>query len=117
MAQQVAVVDRAEAEVLEPQVARRVDRVIELAGIDCDELGGPVADETLGVAEADRLAERCDSLTADLLVDVAGEEPGRESGVLRLLTDHLGRCLDREPVQLGRGGPVVEPADRPGRHP
>ena len=50
----------------------------------------------------------------DLLVDVAGQQPGGQPGVLRLLADQLGGGLDRQPVQLGGGGAVVEAADRAG---
>ena len=74
-----------------------------------------VADQALGVPERDRLAERGDALAADLLVDVRRQQPRGEPRVLRLLADHLRRGLDREPVQLGGRGAVVQAADRPGR--
>ncbi len=76
-----------------------------------------VADQAFGVTEGDRLAERGDALAAYLLGHVAGQQPGRQPGVLRLLAGHLGRGLDRQPVQLGGGGPVVQAADRLGRDP
>ena len=115
VAQQVAVVDRAEPEVLEAPVAIDVDRKVELAGVVLDEAGGVVADETLGMAERHGLAERHHALVAHLLVDVRRQQAGGQPGVLRLLADHLGGRLDRQPVELGGGGAVVEPADRAGR--
>ena len=115
--QQVAVVDRAQPEVLEPAVGVAVDREVELAGVVLDERRGLVADQSLGVAEGDRLAERRDALVADLLVDVARQQPRGQPRVLRLLADHLGGRLDRQPVQLGGGGAVVQPADGAGGDP
>ena len=47
----------------------------------------------------------------------AGQQPGGEAGVLRLLADHLGGRLDRQPVELGGGGAVVQAADRAGGDP
>ena len=115
--QEVAVVDGAQPEVLEPPVGVRVDREVELARVVLDEARGLVADQPLGVAERHRLAERHDALVADLLVDVAGQEARGEPGVLRLLADHLRRGLDRQPVQLGGAGPVVQAADGSRRDP
>ncbi len=115
--QQVPVVDGAQAEVLEPQVAARVHGVVELAGVGRHERGGRVADQAVLVAEPDRLAERGDALPAYLLVDVTGQQPRGQPRVLRLLADHLGGRLDRQPVELGGRRAVVQAADRPGRHP
>ena len=96
---------------------RRGRREVELAGVVLDERRRLVADQPLGVAERDRLAERRDALVADLLVDVAGQQPCREPGVLRLLADHLRGGLDGQPVQLGGAGAVVEAADGAGGDP
>ena len=115
--QQVAVVDRAQPEVLEPVVGVGVDREVELAGVVLHERRRRVTDQALGVAERDRLAERRHTLVADLLLDVAGQQPARQPRVRRLLADHLRRGLDREPVQLRGGGAVVQAADRAGRDP
>ena len=100
--QQVAVVDGAQPEVLEPAIGLPVDREVELAGVVLDEGRGLVADQALGVAERHRLAERRDALVADLLVDVPGQQPGGQARVLRLLADHLGR----------RSGSTAGPARR-----
>ena len=117
VAQQVTVVDRTQAEVLEPVVGVEVDREVELAGVVLDEAGGLLADQALGVAQADGLAEGGDALVADLLLDVRGQQPRGEPGVLRLLADHLGGGLDAEPVELGGGGAVVQAADGAGGDP
>ena len=117
VAQQVAVVDGAQAEVLEPPVGVVVHGVVELARVRGHERRGLVADQPLGVADRDRLAERVDALPPHLLVDVGGEQPGGEPRVLRLLRDELGRGLDRQPVQLLGGRAVVQAADRLRRHP
>ena len=58
-------------------------------------------------------AERGDALPADLLVDVGGQQAGGQPRVLRFLAGHLGRGLDRQLVELGGGGAVVQTADRP----
>ena len=114
VAQEVAVDDGAQPEVLEAAVVRGVEGDVELDGVGGDEGCRVVADEALRVAERDRLAERGDAVAAHLLVDVAREEPGGQAGVLRLLADELGGRLDREPVELGGRRPVVEAADRAG---
>ena len=115
--QQVAVVDRAQAEVLEATVGVAVDREVELAGVVLDERRGLVPDQPLGVAQCHRLAERRDALVAHLLVDEAGQQPGGELAVLRLLADHLGGGLDGQPVELGGRGAVVQATDRAGGDP
>ena len=69
------------------------------------------------MAERDRLAERGNALPADLLADVAGEQPRGEPRVLLFLADHLRRGLDRQPVQFRGGRAVVQATDRLGRHP
>jgi hypothetical protein len=117
VAQQVAVVDGPDAEVLEFPVGAGRDRVVELARVVLDERRAPVADQALGVAEADRLAEGRDPLPADLLVGVGGQQPRRQPRVLRLLTGHLGRGLDRQPVKLGGGRPVIQATNRLRRDP
>ncbi len=117
MAQQVAVVDGAQPEVLEAPVGVLVDGEVELAGVVLDEGGGLVADEPLGVPEGDGLAEGRDALPAHLLLDVAGEQPRGEPRVLRLLADQLGGGLDGQPVELGGGGAVVQAADGAGGDP
>jgi hypothetical protein len=45
------------------------------------------------------------------------QDAGRQPRVLRFLSGHLGRRLDRQPVQLRRGRAVVQAADLLGRHP
>ena len=117
MAQQVAVVDGAQAEVLEPAVRAEVDGVVELARVRRDEGRGGVADQALAVAERDALAERVHALAAHLLADVAGEQAGGELGVRGLLGDEFGGGLDGQPVQFGGGGAVVEAADGLGGDP
>ena len=58
-----------------------------------------------------------DLLPAHLLVDVGRQEPRRQLGVLRLVDDEAGGRLDRELIELARGRPVVEAADRLGGDP
>ena len=79
MAQEVTVDDRPEAEVLEAAVVGGVHGDVELDGVGGHEGCRVVTDESFGVAERDRLAERGDAVAAHLLVDVAGQEPGREA--------------------------------------
>jgi len=117
VAQQIAVVDGLDAEVLEVPVRHGGDSVVKLARVVLDERRRLVADQPLGVAEADRLAERRDALPADFLVDVARQQAGRKARVLRLLARHLGRGLNRQQVKFGGGRAVVQPADGLGRDP
>ena len=115
--QQVAVVDRAQPEVLEFPIALAGDRVVQLPRVGGDELHQPLVRQPQPVRRADRLREGVDLLAADLLVDVGRQQPGRELRVLRLFDDERRRGLDRELVELARGRAVVEAADRLGRDP
>ena len=116
VAQQVPVGDRPQAEVLEAQVAVGIHRGVELAGVPGHEGGRLVADQAEAVGVPDRSAETGDALAVDLLVHVCREQPGGELRVLRFLADQVGGGLDRQPVQFGGGGAVVEAVDGPGRH-
>ena len=116
MAEQVAVVDRAQTEILE-QVAGPSRGGVQLAGGRRDELGRLGGDQAEAVADGDRLGERVNVLVHHLLVDVAVEQPGRELRVFGLLGDQRGRRLDREPVELAGRGTVEQPADRLHRDP
>nr|WP_246355461.1 hypothetical protein [Nocardioides ungokensis] len=115
MAQQVAVVDGAQPEILEAPVVGAVDRLVELARVGLDEARGGVTDQPLEAAEPHRLAERRDLLAGDLLLDVRRQQPGGQSGVLRLVGGQLRSRLDRQPVELRGRGAVVQPGDRAGR--
>ena len=115
--QQVPVIDGLDAEVFKLPVRLMAYRVIELARIILNEPCRLLPDKSFRVAQADRLAEGRDALAAYLLADVGSEQPGRQPRVLRLFAGHLRRGLDREPVEFGGGRPVVQAADRLGRHP
>ena len=94
VAQQVAVIDGAQAEELEQVVAVVDDRVVELAGVGGDELDGGVADDAELVADQDRLGEGVDVLVAHLLVDDRGEEAAGQAGVVGLLDHERRRGTD-----------------------
>ena len=113
MLQEVAIVDRAQAEVLEEVVAVGLDRVVELASIGGHELRGAIVDESELGAHFNGLAEGVDLLVLDFLVDVGREEP-RSELVLGLFGGEGCRRLDGETVELRGGRPVVEPADGAG---
>ena len=114
--EQVAVVDGAQAEVLEEAVARGVDGVVELARVGGDELGDALVDQAQAVPGGDGLREGMHFLSRQLLVDVRGEQPRREPGVLGLLQRERGRGLDGELIQLLGGRSIIETGDRLGGH-
>ena len=69
MLQQVAVVQGAQAKVLDTQGAFGVDGVIELARMRFNELQQPFVDDADIETRANRLRERIDALRLDFLID------------------------------------------------
>ena len=106
VAQQVAAVHGAQAEVAEAVVGRRIDQGVEPLGVRGHESGGAVRDQALAVAGGDRLGEGGDALARGLLGDGAGQQAGGEPRVGGVLGDQTGGGLRREGPQLGlvRGG-------------
>ena len=117
IAEQVAVVDRAQAEVLEEVVAAVVDRLVELVGVVGDERRSLLTDEARVEPAGDRLREGVDVLVEHLLLHERGEQAAGEAAVARLLADEGGGRADAQLVELHRGRAVVEAADRAGGHP
>ena len=111
VAEEVAIVDGAQAEVLEAIGEGVVDGVVELAGVGGDELGGGVADDAFGVAVGDGLREGVEVEGGDFFDDGGEEEAGGEAGVLRLFGDEGGGGVDGDGIELAGGGSVVEAAD------
>ena len=114
VAEEVAVIDRAQAEELEVLVSLGVDGGVEFGGVGGDELEDVVADQAEGVAEGDRLREPGDILVADFFVDIGRQHAGGELGVVGLLDDEAGCGADRQLVELLGGGAVGEGGDRAG---
>ena len=114
VAQQVAVVDGAQAEELEEVVAVVDDRVVELAGVGSDELDRCVADDAEFVADQDRLREGVDVLVPYLLVDDRGEEAAGQAGVVGLFDHERRGGADGQRVEFLGGGAVAEAGDRAG---
>ena len=114
VAEQVAVVDGAQAGELEEVGAVVVDGLVEHAGVGLHEVGGRVADEAQQAARGDGLGEAADALVADLLLGVGGEQAGAEPGVAGFLADQRGGGADRQLVEFDGAGAVAEPADRAG---
>ena len=112
--QQVAVVQRADAEVLEQLVPLRRDGIVQLARVDRGELRDAVVDEAEGVPRLHGLREGVDVLVAHFLVYEDGEETRGQLGVLRLLCDERRGGADGEFVQLAGGRAVVQSADGAG---
>jgi hypothetical protein len=86
MAQQVAVVQRTQAEVVEVQVQRHVDRIVELACIGLHEAKQAVVDQAYFVAAAHRLRERVDFLVGYFLGDEVGQQACSQAAVFGLFT-------------------------------
>ncbi len=116
MAQQVAVVHRAQAEVFEAAGGQRVDCVVELARVGGHEVAQALVEDAQLGAARDRLRKALDFLAADFLVDVGTEQPRGELPVFRLLGGQRGGGADRQLVQLLRGGAVVQATDGLQRH-
>ncbi len=116
MTQQVPVVQGTQTEVIEMQVQRRIDRVVELAGVDLHEVEQARVDQAHFVAAADRLRERMDFLAGHFLGDEVGQQARGEAAVFRFFTDQQRRGADRQFVQLLGGRAVVQAGDGPGRN-
>ena len=111
MAQEVAVIDDAQAEEFKQVVALGGDGVVELAGVASDEFCRALADQPRLVCHLNGLRERVDVLVLDFLVYVGGEDAGGKTGIVGLVGDETGGGADGELVQLGGGGAVAEAAD------
>ena len=116
VAQQVAVVQGTQAEVIEVQVQRAVDGVVELACVGLHEVQQAVVDQADFMATADRLREGVDFLARDFLGDVVGQQARRQAAVLGLFTDQQGGGADGQFVQLAGGGAVVQAGNGAGGH-
>ena len=108
MAQQVAVVDGAQAKELEQVVLVGLDGVVQLAGVGGHELRHLGADETLVETHGHRLRKGVDVLVTDLLVDHCGQQPGGQAGVVGLLDNEGRRGPDGQLVELLGSGPVAQ---------
>ena len=117
VAQQIAVVHRAQAEELEVPVSKRADGGVQRGGVLLGKGGGLVAYQAQAVAGFDRLGEPRDVLVAHLFVDAGGQEPGGQLGVVGLGDDEAGGGADGQLVELSGGGPVGQRGDSPGGHP
>ena len=116
VAQQVAVVHRAQAEVLEATCGHRSDRIVQLARVDGDEIAQAVVEDAQLGAARDRLRVALDFLAADFLVDVGAQQARRELAVFGFLRSQRGGGADRQLIELLRGGTVVQAADGLQRH-
>ena len=116
MAQQVAVVQRAQAEVVEVQVERGIQRIVELARIGLHEVQQAVVDQADLVAAGDRLRERVDLLAGDLLGDVGGQQARGQAAVFGFFTGQQRGGADGQLVQFARAGAVVQAGDGAGGH-
>ncbi|MNK65221.1 hypothetical protein D3C87_845090 [compost metagenome] len=120
MAQQVAIVDGLEAEVLEGSIARMGDRRLEGLPIGLGELPHLRVQQTERLGLAQVLGEGL--AQADFLSHVSGEETSRHPRVLRLLGDQHDGGRDRALVEVSRGASLVQArdglrGDRDGVHP
>ena len=115
--QQVAVVERAQAEVLELAVALGVDRVVELARVVGDERRRARSlTRPSRVRRRDRLREGVDLLVARLPCRCrSASRRAASCAYCGSSAMSAGGGLDRELVELARGRAVVEAADRLGR--
>lgn len=94
VAQQVAVVDGAQPEVLEPVVGLLRDQRVQLGGVRGDESGERVLDQPGRVGGRDRLRERAHALPCGLVGDLLGQQPGGDPGVGRVGDHPRGGLLD-----------------------
>ena len=116
VAQQVAVVDGAQAEELEALVA-----VVSIAALSSGRgrsTNSKTSSPMMPTAwpSGDRLGEPRDVLVADFLVDVGREQAGGQLGVVGLLDDVGRRSANGEFIEFDRGGTVVQTTDRARGH-
>ena len=111
MAQQVAVVQGAQAEVVEAAVQRRVQRIVQLARVGLHETEQAVVDQADFMAAQDRLRERVDFLPGHFLGDGVGQQARGQAAVFGLLGGQQRGGADGQLIQLARGGAVVQAAD------
>ncbi len=104
VAQQVAVVDGAQPEVLEAVVGGLVDDGVELGSVGVDEGDELFGQQPVVAAGGDRGGEGHDAFGLGLLGDVLGQQPGGELGVARLGGDGGRGDLDGAFPQVGEGG-------------
>ena len=116
MAQQIAVIDRAQTEIIEAAVEFEVKRAVELARIGLHERQQPLVDEAKFVTARDRLRERVDFLAGDFLGDVVRQQTRGEAAVFGLFGREHRRGADRQLVELLRGRTVVEAGNRARGH-
>src|SRR3954463_15170929 len=106
MAEQVAIVNGAKAEILEPVSLLVLERVVQFALGARHEIEHAIVHESEAMTKADRLRERVHILVLHLFVDEGGQQAGGQARVLGLLRDQAGRGLDRELVESLRGRAV-----------
>ena len=111
MAQQIAVVERPQAEILEAAALRDVDRIVELARMGFDHRAHAVVDQADRMPLRDRLRERMHALPRDFLVDIARQQARGEARVLRLVGGERGGGADRQLVEFAGRGAVVDAGD------
>jgi hypothetical protein len=114
MPQQVAVVQRAQAEVVEVAVQGDIQRIVELACVGLHESQQAVVGQADLMPALHRLRECVDLLPRHLLGDHAGQQARRELAVFGFFAGQQRGGADRELVELGGGRAVVQAGDRAG---
>ena len=112
--EQVAPLERLEAEVLVGEVAVVDDGGVEAVGVLLDDLVVELGDHGGGLAVRRHLVEVLHHLREDLLgllVEVGHHDPGGQDGVVGVLGGHGGGDLGGQVVQLDGGHAGVEPGD------
>ena len=82
---EVAVVQGADPEILEPLSAVHIDGIVELACMGLDELQYALIHHTDVVAGADRLRKGVNAQPLNFLVDECGQQPCGELGICGLV--------------------------------
>lgn len=117
MAQQVAVVQRAQAEVVEVEVERGIQRVVELARVDLHEVEQALVDQADLVAARDRLREGADFLAGHLLGDEVGQQARGQAAVYSGSSPISRRGgADGQFVHSSGAGAVVQAGNGAGGH-
>jgi hypothetical protein len=116
VAQQIAVVQGAQAEVIEAPVQRRIQRVVQFARVGLHEAEQAVVDQSDFVAAQDRLRERMDFLPGHFLGDGVCQQTRGQAAVFGFFGGQQRGGADGKLVQLARGGAVVQARDGARRH-
>ncbi len=116
MAQQIAVIDRPQSEILKQLGPPIIDRIIQLPRILQNKQRGLFRHQSVLLSRRHRLRKRVNILIRDFFRDESVQQPRCKLRVFRLLRNQRSRSLNRQQVQLARSRPMKQAANRLARN-